>query len=217
MGLTVTSPTVSRADAAPSIRTEFGPGGGNGHSAAVGPRVRQLREDAGLSLRDLAERSGVSATTLSQVERGNSSPTLNVAERIASGLGLTLSKLLRLDESPHVVVSRAENHRRQVHGGHRIEELTPPQPGLSAEISAHELDPGAATGAEGEPPMHAPGSRETAVVLEGALILAVDGERLSLSAGDSVTFDADLPHYFANESDSETRFIALIAAGLRRG
>lgn len=195
---------------------EPGPGAGP-HSAAVGARVRLLREDAGLSLRDLAEQSGVSATTLSQVERGNSSPTLNVAERIAAGLGLSLSRLLRLDEAPHVVVSRRANHRRQVHGGHRIEELTPPVPGLSAEISAHELDPGVTTGAEGEPPMHAPGSRETAVVLEGELILVADGVRHRLRTGDSVSFDADLAHYFVNESGAVTRFIALIAAGLRRG
>ena len=52
----------------------------------------------GLSLRDLAERSGVSAPMLSQVERGETSPTLAVAERIAAGLDLTLSQLLRLDE-----------------------------------------------------------------------------------------------------------------------
>ena len=51
-----------------------------------------------LSLRDLAERSGVSAPMLSQVERGETSPTLQVAARIAAGLELRLSQLLRLDE-----------------------------------------------------------------------------------------------------------------------
>ena len=57
----------------------------------------------GLSLRDLAERSGVSAPMLSQVERGETSPTLAVAAKIAAGLELTLSQLLRLDEGEHVV------------------------------------------------------------------------------------------------------------------
>ena len=55
-------------------------------SLAVGPRVKALREAGGLSLRDLAERSGVSAPMLSQVERGETSPTLQVAARIAAGL-----------------------------------------------------------------------------------------------------------------------------------
>ncbi|MDQ2940171.1 MAG: helix-turn-helix domain-containing protein, partial [Actinomycetota bacterium] len=63
---------------------------------ATGPRVRALREAMGLSLRDLAQRSGVSAPMLSQVERGETSPTLFVAAKIADGLDLTLSQLLRL-------------------------------------------------------------------------------------------------------------------------
>jgi transcriptional regulator with XRE-family HTH domain len=65
---------------------------------AVGPRVRALREAMGLSLRELALRCGVSSAMLSQVERGETSPTLQVAARIASGLELRLSQLLRLDE-----------------------------------------------------------------------------------------------------------------------
>ena len=73
----------------------------------VGPRVRALREAMDLSLRDLAGRSGVSAQMLSQVERGETSPTLSVASRIATGLELTLSQLLRLDESGSVTVVRA--------------------------------------------------------------------------------------------------------------
>ena len=59
----------------------------------------------GFSLRDLAERSGVSAPMLSQVERGETSPTLAVAAKIAAGLELTLSQLLRLDEGQHVAVA----------------------------------------------------------------------------------------------------------------
>ncbi len=53
--------------------------------SAIGPRVRALREAMDLSLRDLAERTGVSAPMLSQVERGETSPTLQVAARIAGG------------------------------------------------------------------------------------------------------------------------------------
>ena len=103
---------------------------------------------------------------LSQVERGETSPTLAVATKIAAGLELTLSQLLRLDEGQHVVVTRAGRRRTQRRGGHRVEELTPPLPGQRADVSLHTLEPGAATGGAGDPPMHEPGSRETAVVLE---------------------------------------------------
>ncbi|MFN8161264.1 MAG: XRE family transcriptional regulator [Solirubrobacterales bacterium] len=183
----------------------------------MGPRVRALREGMDLSLRDLAERCGVSAPMLSQVERGETSPTVAVAEKIAAGLDLTLSQLLRLDETRHVVVSRAGRRRHDSRGGHRVEELTPPLPGQRADVSLHDLAPGAATGGSADPPLHEPGSRETAVVLEGALVLFVDGARHELGTGDAVTFDADLPHHFENEGDGPTRFVAVIAAGLRRG
>ena len=182
----------------------------------VGSRMRALREAMGLSLRDLAERSGVSAPMLSQVERGETSPTLTVAAKIASGLDLTLSQLLRLDEGSHVAVSRADSRRHSERGGHRFEELTPPLPGQRADVSLHTLEPGASTGGREDPPMHEPGSRETAVVLSGTLALVVDGSRHELGAGDSVTFDADLPHHFENEGEEPTRFLAVIAAGLRR-
>ena len=171
----------------------------------------------GLSLRDLAERSGVSAPMLSQVERGETSPTLVVAEKIAAGLELTLSQLLRLDEGEHVAVSRAGGRRRYERGGHRFEELTPPLPGQRADVSLHTLEPGATTGGRDDPPMHEPGSRETAVILGGRLVLFAEGTRHELEEGDSVTFDADLPHHFENDGEQPTRFLAVIAAGLRRG
>jgi XRE family transcriptional regulator, regulator of sulfur utilization len=203
------APIMTKASAAPDSPTA-------GPAASVGPRVRALRDAMGLSLRDLAERSGVSAPMLSQVERGETSPTLAVAAKIAAGLELTLSQLLRLDEGQHVAISRAGGRRRSERGGHRFEELTPPMPGLRADVSLHVLEPGASTGGREDPPMHEPGSRETAVVLAGTLALIIDGSRHELQEGDSVTFDADLPHHFENEGAEATRFLAVIAAGLRR-
>src|SRR6478672_9184750 len=90
----------------------------------VGQRVRALRDAMGLSLRELATRSGVSAPMLSQVERGETSPTLAVAARIAGGLDLTLSQLLRLDEGGVVSVVRASERRAGgASRGHRYEIL----------------------------------------------------------------------------------------------
>ena len=183
----------------------------------LGPRIRALREAMGLSLRDLAERSGVSAPMLSQVERGETSPTLQVAARIASGLELSLSQLLRLDEQGAVtVVRRAERRQGPTAAGHAYEILTPPLPGQRSELSRHTLAPGARTGGAGDPPMHEPGSRESALVESGALVLVCDGERHELSAGDCVTFDADLPHHFENPGPDDAVLLAVLSAGLRR-
>jgi len=187
---------------------------------AVGARVKALREAAGLSLRDLSERSGVSAPMLSQVERGETSPTLTVAARIAAGLDLRLSQLLRLDEGGAVTVVRASQRQRggNKKRGHSFEVLTSSQPGQRAELSRHTLAPGGATGAPDDPPMHEPGSRETALVERGSVILVCDGQRYVLDQGDCVTFDADLPHHFENpkERDADAEFLAVVSAGLRR-
>jgi transcriptional regulator with XRE-family HTH domain len=182
----------------------------------VGLRVRALREAMSLSLRDLSDRSGVSAPMLSQVERGETSPTLAVAARIAGGLELSLSQLLRLDESGEVSIVRAADRRRGGAAGHRYEILTPPRPGQRAELSRHTLAPGAATGGPGDPPMHEPGTREIAYVDAGQVALVVDGARHELDAGDCVTFDADLPHHFENTGKEEAALLAVVSAGLRR-
>jgi transcriptional regulator with XRE-family HTH domain len=186
--------------------------------AVIGARVKALRESAGLSLRDLSERSGVSAPMLSQVERGETSPTLTVAARIAAGLELRLSQLLRLDEGGAVTIVRA---RDRTHGGskrrgHSFETLTSSQPGQRAELSRHTLAPGGATGAVDDPPMHEPGSRETALVERGSVVLVCDGQRHDLGQGDCVTFDADLPHHFENPTTVDAAFLAVVSAGLRR-
>src|SRR6059058_384129 len=154
--------------------------------ASIGPRVKALREAMGLSLRDLAERTTVSAPMLSQVERGETSPTLSVAGRIAGGLELSLSQLLRLDEGEGVSVVRKQERRGGGSGKHAYEIITPPLPGQRAEVSEHTLKPGASTGGPGDPPMHEAGSRETAVVTSGA------------------------------DTQEDARFMSVVSAGLRR-
>jgi XRE family transcriptional regulator, regulator of sulfur utilization len=187
------------------------------YNGSIGPRVKALREAMGLSLRDLAERTGVSAPMLSQVERGETSPTLSVAGRISSGLELSLSQLLRLDEGEGVSVVRKAERRSGGSRKHAYEILTPPLPGQRAELSVHTLKPGASTGGPGDPPMHEVGSRETAVVTDGEVTLHVAGQEYRLATGDSVTFDADLPHHFENpDPGEEARFMSVVSAGLRR-
>jgi transcriptional regulator with XRE-family HTH domain len=187
-------------------------------TSSLGVRIRALREAMDLSLRDLAERSGVSAPMLSQVERGETSPTIVLAGRIAAGLELTLSQLLRLDESGSVSIVRRGERRKGPSRvrGHSYELLSPPLPGQRAELSMHTLAAGAVTGGPGDPPMHEPGSRETALVESGAVVLHLDGTQHALCAGDCATFDADLPHQFENPGPEEAVLLAIVSAGLRR-
>jgi transcriptional regulator with XRE-family HTH domain len=208
---TATSTNAASSQSARTAADELDP-------MVIGARVKALREASGLSLRDLAALSGVSAPMLSQVERGETSPTLTVAARIAAGLDLRLSQLLRLDEGGAVTIVGPKERQRggNARRGHRFEVLTAAQPGQRAELSRHTLAPGGATGAPDDPPMHEPGSRETALVEQGAVTLVCDGQRYELSEGDCVTFDADLPHHFENHGSADAAFLAVVSAGLRR-
>jgi quercetin dioxygenase-like cupin family protein len=80
-------------------------------------------------------------------------------------------------------------------------------------VARHELADGGVTGGQ---PIHEPGSREFALVESGQLRLVVDGEAHDLDAGDSVTFDADLPHRLENRGPGPAVFLSVVTAGLRR-
>lgn len=155
----------------------------------------------------------VSAPMLSQVERGETSPTLTVAARIAAGLDLTLSRLLRIDEGDHVRVVRGKDLRTTRRGSHTWQDLTPPLDRVA--VSKHTLKAGARTGGDGDPPIHSPGSRETLIVQAGRLALLLDDARYELDEGDSVTFDADLPHRLETIGRASTTFVAIVTRGLR--
>ena len=107
---------------------------------------------------------------------------------------------------------RGGNARR----GHRFEVLTAAQPGQRAELSRHTLAANSVTGAADDPPMHEAGSRETALIERGKVLLVCDGQRYPLTEGDCVTFDADLPHHFENPTGEDAAFLAVVSAGLRR-
>lgn len=190
------------------------PNGGNG--LGVGARIRTVRDAMGLSLRDLSERSDVSAAMISQVEREQTSPTIAVAERMAQGLGINLSQLLRLGEAePLAVIREQERQKGRVKAGHSFEVITPQTAGQRFLVSIHKLKVGASTGGLKDPPMHGPGSRETLLVERGSVALAINGKEHKLQKGDAVTFEADLPHTIKNAAKGETDFIAVVSAGLR--
>ena len=153
---------------------------------------------------------------LSQVERGETSPTLQVAARIAAGLDLRLSQLLRLDEDGTVTVVRREERRRGGADGHRYEILTPPLPGQRAEVSRHTLAPGASH----RRPRRPADARARLARDRGRRDRhrdAADRRRAPRAAHRRrVTFDADLPHHFENHGKEEAALLAVVSAGLRR-
>jgi XRE family transcriptional regulator, regulator of sulfur utilization len=168
--------------------------------ASLGQRVQTLRTDRGLTLRELADRSDVSVSMLSSVERGEKAPTVVVLDRIATGLDVTLASVVAEPDVERIIVRRAADQDRvDEPGGWQRTILTPVVPGVNFEWIRSTLPPGCDAGTF---PAYAAGSHEFVAVASGTLTLTVGERELTLSAGDSVYFAADAPHGYANHGQT---------------
>jgi transcriptional regulator with XRE-family HTH domain len=161
----------------------------------VGARVRVLRERYGLSLRSLAEMCDVSPNTISLIERGLSSPSVNTLQCLATGLGVPITAFFETEEPPaRLVLTRSHERIRTKIPGMTMEHLGS---GLSNQALASflvTLEPGAGAGAK--PVVHL--GEEWVYCLEGAIVYEVEEEQFRLEPGDSLLFEASLPHRWRN-------------------
>ncbi|NKQ55944.1 XRE family transcriptional regulator [Amycolatopsis sp. K13G38] len=165
--------------------------------SALGERIQQARTERGLTLQTLADRSSVSVSMLSSVERGAKAPTIVVLDRIATGLGVSLAHLIA--QPQRMILRRAaEQDTVQEPGGWQRTILTPVVPGVNFEWISSTLPPGCEAGTY---PPYAAGSHEFIVVRSGTLTLTVDGEVVILGEGDSLYLAADVTLAYANHSD----------------
>lgn len=162
----------------------------------LGERVRSLRRRRRLTLTALAEQARVSASMISDIERGAKAPTVLVLDRIATALGTTIARLLRDERTARVIPLPADQQdvARDPSGWER-RVLSPVVPGFEFELMRTTLPPGIDAG---EFPPHAPGSHSYLAVTEGTLRLTLDGEVHVVPAGDSIYYAGDCRHAFAN-------------------
>lgn len=164
--------------------------------ALLGRRLRDERRGRGFTLEDLATASGVSRSMLSEVERGSRVPTVLVLDRIATGLGTSIARLLREEQSgQRMVLRRDEQDIARDPAGWERRVLSPVLPGVEFEFMRTTIKPGVDAGVF---PSHGPGSREYLAVEAGTLRLSLDGDELELRQGDSVFYTGDCQHGFAN-------------------
>jgi XRE family transcriptional regulator, regulator of sulfur utilization len=164
--------------------------------AQLGDRVRAERERRQLSLEALSERARVSRSMLSAIERGLKSPTVLVLDRIATGLDTSLARLLGTEVRSRLIVMRRRDQKvaRDPSGWER-RILSPVLPGVEFEFMRTTLGPGVDAG---EFLPHAHGSREYVAIESGTLLLTINGTPYTLKAGDSIYYDGDCLHGFAN-------------------
>jgi transcriptional regulator with XRE-family HTH domain len=177
----------------------------------LGERVRELRRRRGLTLEELAERSGVSRAMISKLERGEKNPTLVVAAKLAEGFGVTLSQLVGMEERREVVVVPREKRMvmRDPETGFERQLLSPSFGGRGVEFIRNVVPEGSTSG---EFPPHRRGVEEYVVVEKGNLRAIIGGEEYLLKEGDALYFEADVSHRFDNAGDGGCSYYLVIVS-----
>jgi transcriptional regulator with XRE-family HTH domain len=170
----------------------------DGAPPELGARIRAAREDAGLSVRGLARQVGISASLLSQVERGLAQPSVATLWALVTELGLSLDAMFAASAGDAggatPIVQRAANRAAiELDGGIVWERLTA-SPDRDADFAFVTYPPGADSGADDPPASHR--GREYGFVIGGTLRIEVGNEVLELGPGDAVAFGSETPHRF---------------------
>jgi transcriptional regulator with XRE-family HTH domain len=161
----------------------------------VGERLQALRRYRRATLREIAQRSGLSESFLSQVERGRSSASIASLQRIAEALGVSMADLFEPDGLPGPRVLRRDERPALSFGVLGRKLLLTPGPLHHLEVFAGELEVGGSTGAEA----YAHGdSEELFVVQSGTVELELGGEHFELERGDSIVYRSSTPHRVSN-------------------
>lgn len=181
----------------------------------IAARVRQIRTDRGLSLEALAEASDVSRSMISLIERGESSPTAVVLEKLATGLGVPLASLFDAPAAPPDPVSRraAQVEWRDPGAGYVRRNVSPS--GFSSPIQIVEVDfpPGARVTYETGP---RPGVTHQQVwILQGAIEVTLGDEAYELRAGDCLAMVLDRPIAYHNPTPKPARYAVVIVSSDR--
>jgi transcriptional regulator with XRE-family HTH domain len=167
----------------------------------VGSNLRRLRVKRGLSLEKLSRASSVSRAMLGQIELGQSTPTINVLWKIARALGVPFSALISNRAAGRTTVMPAGRAKvlTSHDGSFSSRALFPFDEPRTVEF--YELRLAAQSVEQADP--HPPGTVENLVVNAGELEMTVGAERHTLVTGDSILFEADVPHQYRNPGDTE--------------
>jgi transcriptional regulator with XRE-family HTH domain len=179
----------------------------------LGTRIRLVRKERGLTLKELERVSGFSATHISEIERGKTSPTIGALVRISSALGKDTSYFLEEEQLNEVAVVRRDERQPlpEVVAKVKGEYLTPGIPGGRLNAYMITLEPG-----DQREIMYAAHAGEEGVfVIEGRLEVRV-GDRVFLAGeGDTVHYPSDRPHGFRNVGQGSARILLISTKRVR--
>ncbi|MDR6621090.1 XRE family transcriptional regulator [Sinomonas atrocyanea] len=167
--------------------------------ASVGTKVRSRRKELGMTLAQLSDATGLSQAIVSQIERGLANPSFTTLAQLAHGLDIPVGRFFagQADGASPVV---RKSERRNLKGvtresvGEAVHELLTPSLNGALEVQWIVTPPGHDTSAT---PFHHSGE-EFCLVVSGRKDVYLDGVRYSLSEGDSITYNSEIPHWYAN-------------------
>lgn len=178
----------------------------------IGARIRDLRDGRRLTLDGLARVAGVSRAMLSRIERGESSATAQLLNRVCGGLGVTLSALFSEAETPASPLSRraAQSVWRDPATGYLRRAVSPAGTGSPVSITEVEFPPGGSVAFDNQ---RLPGADQHIWVFDGALELKIGEETFRLEAGDCLMMRFHQPILFRNPLDQPVRYAVIISHG----
>jgi transcriptional regulator with XRE-family HTH domain len=175
----------------------------------IGTKVKALRQQRGLSLRALAELCGLSANTISLIERGVSSPSVATLHQLATALGISIGAFFEeTDSQSSIILIRSDRRSRSGSASILLESLGAGLTDQSLEPFVVTLKPGASAGK----PTMAHTGHEFVFVLEGDLQYEIADQTYHLTGGDSLIFEARLPHCWHNNGDVPVKFLLIFQA-----
>jgi transcriptional regulator with XRE-family HTH domain len=183
----------------------------NNISARVAQAIKRRREQLGLTLRDLASESGVSASMISDIERGAKSPTISTLDALAQALGLPMSALAD-SAAPsasriHVVRAAERPNFVDTKSGAKRDNFGPKLPGSKVEFLSYVVPPRKVAGPFAA---HARGTIEHMYLAAGSITAVFGDEAVTLRTGDSCTCFADIAHRFDNSEGKVEAFIYIV-------
>lgn len=173
---------------------------------AIGGKLRQVRQQKGLSMQQLANRAGVSPAAIHKIEHSHMIPTITTLMKLASALNRSVAFFVDEEDIGRPAVFKASDERRPVltsKHGLDLQSISGPYGQFLLAAAIATLEPGADSGPQ---PMEHPGE-ELVHVLHGRIEICVDDDVFHLGAGDSLHFRTDRPHQWRNLADGSTRAV----------
>jgi transcriptional regulator with XRE-family HTH domain len=173
----------------------------------VGGRLRALRNAHSLSLRALAENSGLNFNTLSLIENGKTSPSVSTLQQIAAALQIPIAAFFQPEpQKKNIVFQKAGSRRSAVFQNGAFEDLGEGLTLHGGQLMLLSLEP--RTEGSRDPIIHT--GQEFAFCLEGELEYTIDGQGYRLEPGDSLIFEAHLPHRWGNPGERVSRSLLIL-------